>query len=115
MAKVRIGAVIAALAIICGLVFLIVQPTADPLPLRPLPLVMVAWALFLGAAWLLRGIPLRWAGALIVIGAEAGALLTLTGQHRVQRCLGKLAMLRLLRELGVTASPQAHRRPIVRT
>ncbi|HWG14351.1 MAG TPA: glycosyltransferase 87 family protein [Streptosporangiaceae bacterium] len=79
MAKVRIGAVIAALGIICGLVFLIVHPAADPLPLRPLPLVMLAWALFLGAAWLLRGIPLRWAVALIVIGGIAVQVVAVSG------------------------------------
>ncbi len=67
-AKLRAGAVIAALVTICGLEFLVVRPSADPLPLQPLPLVVAAWMLFAVAAWLLRGISLRWSVALIIIG-----------------------------------------------
>jgi hypothetical protein len=67
-AKLRVGAVIAALVMICGLEFLVIRPSADPLPLRPLPLVVAAWMLFAVAAWLLRGISLRWSVALIIIG-----------------------------------------------
>ena len=59
-AKLRVGAVIAALVMICGLEFLVVRPSADPLPLQPLPLVVGAWMLFAVAAWLLRGVSLRW-------------------------------------------------------
>src|SRR5271166_1337363 len=67
-AKLRVGAIIAALVMICGLEFLVVRPHADPLPLQPLPLVVGAWMLFAVAAWLLRGVSLRWAVGLIVIG-----------------------------------------------
>jgi hypothetical protein len=67
-AKVRAGAVAAALVVICVLEFLVIRPTADPARLRSLPLVGAAWLLFAGAAWLLRGIPVRWSVALILIG-----------------------------------------------
>ena len=67
-AKLRAGAVIMALVMICGLEFLVIRPSADPLPLRPLPLIMAAWILFAAAAWLLRGVSLRWSVALIIIG-----------------------------------------------
>ena len=69
-AKLRVGAIIAALVMICGLEFLVVRPSADPLavPIKPLPLIMGAWMLFAVAAWLLRGISLRWSVALIIIG-----------------------------------------------
>ncbi len=67
-AKLRVGAVIAALVMICGLEFLVVRPSADPLPLQPLPLVVGAWMLFAVAAWLLRGVSLRWSVGLIIIG-----------------------------------------------
>ena len=80
-AKARLSAVIAALVIICGLEFLVIHPAADPLsvPLQPLPLVTVAWVLFAGAAWLLRGVPLRWAVALIIIGAVAIQIVAVSG------------------------------------
>ena len=67
-AKLPVGAVIAALVMICSLEFLVIRPSADPLPLRPLPLVVAAWILFAVAAWLLRGISPRWSVALIIIG-----------------------------------------------
>ncbi|HEY4463167.1 MAG TPA: glycosyltransferase family 87 protein [Streptosporangiaceae bacterium] len=66
--KVRAGVVAAALVVICVLEFLVVRPSADPARLRSLPLVAVAWVLFAGAAWLLRGLPVRWSVALILIG-----------------------------------------------
>ena len=77
----RVSAVIAALVIVCGLEFLVVHPAADPLPvpLQPLPLVTVAWVLFVAAAWLLRGVPLRWAVALIIIGAVAIQVVAVSG------------------------------------
>ena len=78
-AKVRVSAVSAALVIICGLLFLVIHPSADPLPLRPLPLVMLAWALFAGAAFLLPGIPRRWAVALIIIGGIAVQVVAVSG------------------------------------
>jgi hypothetical protein len=80
-AKIRVGVVIAALAIICGLEFLVVHPAADPLPvpLRPLPLITVAWMLFAGAAWLLRRVARRWAVALIIIGGIAIQVVAVSG------------------------------------
>ena len=80
-AKMRVSAVSAALVIICGLEFLVIHPAADPLPvpLQPLPLVAVAWVLFAAAAWLLRGVPLRWAVALIIIGAIAIQVVAISG------------------------------------
>ena len=70
-AKLRVAAIVAALVMICGLEFLVIRPSADPLPLQPLPLIVAAWILFAGAAWLLRGISVRWAVALIIIGGIA--------------------------------------------
>src|SRR6202034_1128221 len=80
-AKTRVSAVIAALVIICGLEFLVIRPAADPLPVpvQPLPLVTVAWVLFAAAAWLLRGVPLRWAVALIIIGGIAVQVVAVSG------------------------------------
>jgi hypothetical protein len=80
-AKTRVSAVIVALVIVCGLEFLVIHPAADPLPvpLQPLPLVTVAWVLFAAAAWLLRGVPLRWAVALIIIGAVAIQIVAVSG------------------------------------
>ena len=78
-AGLRVSAIGAALVIICGLEFLVVHRAADPLPLRPLPLVITAWALFAGAAWLLRGVPWRWAVALIIIGGIAVQLVAVSG------------------------------------
>jgi hypothetical protein len=66
--KVRAGAIAAALVVICVLEFLVVRPSADPARLSPLPLVAAAWVLFAGAAWLLRGVPVRWAVAFIIVG-----------------------------------------------
>ena len=70
-AKLRVAAIVAALVMICGLEFLVIRPSADPLPLQPLPLIVAAWILFAGAAWLLRGISVRWSVALIIIGGIA--------------------------------------------
>ncbi len=70
-AKLRVGAIIIALVMICGLEFLVIRPSADPLPLQALPLIVVAWMLFVAAAWLLRGVSLRWSVTLIIIGGIA--------------------------------------------
>jgi hypothetical protein len=70
-AKVRVGAVAAALVVICGLELLVIRPGWDPANLRSLPLIAAAWVVFAIAAWLLRGIPLRWSVALILIGGIA--------------------------------------------
>jgi len=78
-AKLRVSAVIAALIAICGLVFLVIHPSVDPLPLQPLPLITVAWVLFAGAAWLSRRLPLRWAVALIIIGGIAVQVVAVSG------------------------------------
>ncbi len=78
-AKVRAGAVVTALLLICGLEFLVIHPAAAPYPLKPLPLVAVAWVLFVAAAWLLRGLPLRWAVALIIIGGIAVQVIAVSG------------------------------------
>jgi hypothetical protein len=67
-AKVRVGAVAAALVVICGLELLVIRPGWDPANLRSLPLIAAAWMVFAIAVWLLRGIPLRWSVALILIG-----------------------------------------------
>src|ERR1700761_5751355 len=77
--KLRVSAVITALVIICGLEFLVIHPSVDPLPLQPLPLIAVAWMLFVGAAWLIRGLPLRWVVALIIIGGIAVQVVAVSG------------------------------------
>ncbi|MBV9793299.1 MAG: DUF2029 domain-containing protein [Actinobacteria bacterium] len=78
-AKVRVSAISAMLVVICGLEFLVIHPAADPYPLKPLPLVTVAWVLFAAAAWLLRGLPRRWVVALIVIGGIAVQVIAVSG------------------------------------
>jgi len=70
-AKLRVGAIITALVMICGLEYLVIRPSVDPLPLQTLPLIVVAWMLFAAAAWLLRGVSLRWSVTLIIIGGIA--------------------------------------------
>jgi hypothetical protein len=77
--KLRVSAVIAALVVICGLEFMVIHPGLDPRPLQPLPLITVAWVLFAGAAWLLRGLPRRWAVALIIIGGIAVQVVAVSG------------------------------------
>jgi hypothetical protein len=67
-AKLRVAGVTLALSTIAGLVLLLVRPSLDPANLRPLVLVIGAWMAFILAAWLLRGIPLKAAVVLILIG-----------------------------------------------
>jgi len=70
-AKLRVAAISLALIVITGLVLLLVRPAHDPARVRPLPLLIGAWMAFIGAAWLLRKVPLRSAVALILLGGIA--------------------------------------------
>jgi hypothetical protein len=65
--RVRVAVVCAALAAATGLVLLLVHPAWDA-PIRPLPVVGAAWIAFAAAAWLVRGLPIRWSVALILLG-----------------------------------------------
>jgi Glycosyltransferase family 87 len=67
-AKLRVVAISLALAVMAGLVLLLVRPALDPARIRPLALLIGAWMAFIGAAWLLRKVPLRAAVVLIVLG-----------------------------------------------
>jgi hypothetical protein len=67
-AKLRVVAILLALAVVAGLVLLLARPALDPARIQPLPLLIGAWMAFIGAAWLLRKVPLRAAVVLIVLG-----------------------------------------------
>ena len=67
-AKARVAGIIAALALLTAMVLLLVRPSLDPAKVRPLPFVIVAWAAFLAAAWLLRKVALRASVVLILLG-----------------------------------------------
>jgi len=70
-AKLRVVAIGLAIVVMAGLVLLVVRPGLNPARIRPLPLIAAAWAAFLGAAWLLRKLPLRASVPLILIGGIA--------------------------------------------
>jgi len=66
--KVRVVAICLALSALAGLVLLVVRPSLNPAHVRPLPLITLAWIVFLTAAWLLRKVRVRTAIALILLG-----------------------------------------------
>jgi Glycosyltransferase family 87 len=66
--KVRVVAICLALSALAGLVLLVVRPSLNPAHVRPLPLIALAWIVFLTAAWLLRKVRVRTAAALILLG-----------------------------------------------
>src|SRR5215469_14785609 len=68
---VRIAAICAALVVLATMVLLLVRPSIDPAQIRPLPLVITAWAAFLTAAWLLRKVALSASVVLILLGGIA--------------------------------------------
>jgi hypothetical protein len=70
-AKLRLAGICACLAVLAAMVLLLVRPGLDPARIRPLPLVIVAWLAFGGAAWLLRKVPLRASAILILLGGIA--------------------------------------------
>jgi hypothetical protein len=67
-AKLRVGAICLALSALAGLVLLVVRPSLNPAHVKPLPLIALAWIVFLTAAWLLRRVRVRTAAALILLG-----------------------------------------------
>ncbi len=69
--KLRVAAIVLALAVMSGLVVLIVRPSINPARIRPLPLLIGAWIAFIAAAWLLRKVPRRTSVALILLGGIA--------------------------------------------
>jgi hypothetical protein len=66
--KVRVVAICLALSALAGLVLLVVRPSLNPAHVRPLPMIALAWIVFLTAAWLLRKVRVRTAVALILLG-----------------------------------------------
>src|SRR5260370_18068716 len=66
--KLRVAGIGLALAVLAGLVLLLVRPSINPAQIRPLPLLIGAWLAFIAAAWLLRKVPPRAAGTLILPG-----------------------------------------------
>lgn len=66
--KLRVAAIGLALTVTAAMVLLLVQRGLDPARVRPLPILITAWAAFLVAAWLLRKVPRRTAVALILLG-----------------------------------------------
>ncbi len=67
-AKLRLAAISLALIVMAGLVLLLVRPSLNPARVRPLPLLIGAWMVFITAAWLLRKVPRRAAVAAILLG-----------------------------------------------
>jgi Glycosyltransferase family 87 len=70
-AKLRVAAICLALSALAGLVLLVVRPSLNPAHVRPLPVIALAWIVFLAAAWLLRKVPRRTSVALILLGGIA--------------------------------------------
>ncbi len=70
-AKFRVAAICLALSALAGLVLLVVRPSLNPAHVRPLPVIALAWIVFLTAAWLLRKAPRRTSVALILLGGIA--------------------------------------------
>ncbi len=70
-AKLRVTGICACLVVLTAMLLLLVHPSIDPARIRPLPLVIVAWLAFLGAAWLLRKVSLRVSVVLILLGGIA--------------------------------------------
>jgi hypothetical protein len=66
--KLRAAAIGLLLAVLGGLVLLVVRPSLNPAHVRPLPVIALAWMVFLTAAFLLRKVPVRLAVALILLG-----------------------------------------------
>jgi hypothetical protein len=77
-AKLRVAAICLLLAVLGGLVLLVVRPSLNPAHVRPLPLIALAWMVFLAAAWLLRKVTRRAAVALILLGGIAVQLAALS-------------------------------------
>jgi hypothetical protein len=69
--KLRVTAICLALAVLAGLVLVVVRPSLNPAHVRPLPVIALAWMVFLTAAWLLRKVPRRASVALILLGGIA--------------------------------------------
>ena len=67
-AKLRVGTICLALSALAGLVLLVVRPSLNPAHVKPLPIIALAWIVFLTAAWLLRKVGVRAAVALILLG-----------------------------------------------
>jgi Glycosyltransferase family 87 len=67
-AKLRVAAIGLLLSALGGLVLLVVWPSLNPAHVRPLPVIALAWIVFLAAAFLLRAVPVRVAVALILLG-----------------------------------------------
>jgi hypothetical protein len=70
-AKLRVAAICLLLAVLGGLVLVVVRPSLNPAHVRPLPVIALAWMVFLAAAWLLRKVGRRAAVALILLGGIA--------------------------------------------
>ena len=66
--KLRVAAIGLALSVTAVMVLMLVHRGFDPARVRPLPILITAWAAFLVAAWLLRKVPRRTAVALILLG-----------------------------------------------
>jgi glycosyl transferase family 87 len=77
-AKLRVAAIGLLLAVLGGLVLLVVRPSLNPAHVRPLPVIALAWMVFLAAAWLLRKVGRRAAVALILLGGIAVQLAALS-------------------------------------
>ncbi len=77
--KLRIAGIAASLAILAGLILLIARPSLDPARIRQIMLIGAAWIAFGCAAWLVRGLAVRLAVGLILIGGIAVQVVALAG------------------------------------
>jgi hypothetical protein len=78
-AKLRIAAIAASLAALIALILLLARPSLNPHPVHPIVLVALAWVVFGCAAWLVRGVTVKLAVGLIVMGGIALQVVALAG------------------------------------
>ena len=75
----RVAGIVFLLAVLTGLILLIARPGLDPAQAHPMRLVAAAWVVFAGAAWLMRGVAVRLAVGLILVGGIALQVVALAG------------------------------------
>jgi hypothetical protein len=81
-AKVRVAATGLLLSVLGGLILLVVRPNLNPAHVRPLPVIALAWLVFLAAAFLLRRVSVRTAAVLILLGGIGVQLAAVSAPSR---------------------------------
>ena len=77
-AKIRAGAAAAVAALLSTLVFVSVHPDRFTARIGVVPLAVALWAAFAAGVLLVRRLPVRWAAALILLGAVGVQLAALS-------------------------------------